>query len=78
MRHSLTKLVNDEVGNIISEKEISVEQKGKNCQIRIFDERKALEVNLTKEELSEFIGLMLHVQSQIKRGINKDRSYRGY
>jgi hypothetical protein len=78
MRHSLTKLVHDNNENPISEKEISVEQIGKECQIRLFDENKALQINLTKEELSEFIGLMLHVQSQIKRNIAEERYNRGF
>lgn len=71
MRHSLTKLLHDNDGNSISEKEISVEQIGRDCQIRIFEETKASEIILTKKELSEFIGLMLHVQSQIKRSQNE-------
>ena len=73
MRHSLTKLINGKNGESVSEKEISIEQVDKNCQIRLFDESRALEINLTGKELSEFIGLMLHVQSQIKRTIAEER-----
>lgn len=68
MRHTLSKTVrNLDIGkdeNI----EISVERKrGINCEIRITSESKTIPMTLKLQELSDFIGLMLHVQSQIKR-----------
>lgn len=68
MRHLLSKEQFDEIANEEVLKEISVERLEDNtCEFRISAGTKTQTINLEKEELSDFIGLMLHVQSQMKR-----------
>ena len=68
MRHTLSKTIYNEQKGTEENKEISVErQQGTNCEIRITSESSTIPIILKKQELSDFIGLMLHVQGQIKR-----------
>tara|TARA_R110002049_G_scaffold309180_1_gene518105 strand:- start:6015 stop:6230 length:216 start_codon:yes stop_codon:yes gene_type:complete len=67
MRHLLSK----EQFNLAGEeevKEISVERLQDNtCELRLSAGTRSETINLEPQELSDFIGLMLHVQSSMKR-----------
>lgn len=69
MKHSITKT--EKENDIFSVKRISIEKMYENedigCSISVQKNETEQVINLTKKELSEFIGLMLHVQSSIKR-----------
>tara|TARA_R110000803_G_scaffold149081_6_gene214523 strand:- start:2060 stop:2284 length:225 start_codon:yes stop_codon:yes gene_type:complete len=69
MKHSITKL--ELKGDTFLSKKISIEKslviKDLGCTISQEENGNMVEISLTKKELSEFIGLMLHVQSSIKR-----------
>tara|TARA_R110000737_G_scaffold309596_1_gene317937 strand:+ start:203 stop:427 length:225 start_codon:yes stop_codon:yes gene_type:complete len=71
MEHSITKL--ELKGDTFLSKKISIQKslviKDIGCTISQEENGNRLEISLTKKELSEFIGLMLHVQSSIKRDL---------
>ena len=67
MRHTLSKQTYNHGSGQYEDKEISVEKHGKQCEIRVTTPRGTQPIILDQKELSDFIGLMLHVQSKIKR-----------
>ena len=67
MRHTLSKQFYNSSLEEYENKEISAEKYGKECEIRVTSEKGTQQIILDKKELSDFIGLMLHVQSKIKR-----------
>ena len=71
MEHSITKL--ELKGDTFFSKKISIKKslviKEIGCTISQEENGERLEISLTRKELSEFIGLMLHVQSSIKRDL---------
>tara|TARA_R110000787_G_scaffold126553_1_gene237866 strand:- start:1633 stop:1857 length:225 start_codon:yes stop_codon:yes gene_type:complete len=71
MEHSITKTELE--GTIFSVKRISIEKNTENnqvgCRVSVQQNDNIQSIVLTKKELSEFIGLMLHVQSSIKRDL---------